>query len=62
MGQWVEEERADVSHFIVGHEQTQLNRVCIFISLVYFWFPKELIVQNFSKDFYCIWLFHILSL
>ena len=36
-----------VVHFITGHAQTELNRVCYFISLIYSLLPKDLTVQNY---------------
>ena len=37
---------ASVACFTTDHEQTQLNRVCTFISLVYSLLPKDLTIQN----------------
>ena len=37
---------ASVACFINGHEQTQLNRVSFFISLVYSLIPKNLTIKN----------------
>ena len=41
-----------VARFITGHEQTQFNRVCFFISLVYFLLSKDLTVQRLVT--YCL--------
>ena len=38
-----------VAHFITGHERTQLNRVCRFISLLYSLLSKDLTIQNLSS-------------
>ena len=40
---------AGVAHFIAGHQQSQLNRVCYFISFVYSLQRKDLTIQKEVK-------------
>ena len=47
---------ASVAHFITGHEQTRLNRVCYFRFFRYSLLPKDPTFQNL---FHCIQLFLI---